>query len=689
MKYLIVGIFLLFSLLSLAQSRYEDDKSALQKAIESKNLSQVKSLISSGANVNEEGDWRETPIEWAVKSNDIAIVKYLLSKGASGKNGMDHAISNGNKAMAELLIENKFRLTYSAIYAAEENNLELLKLLVNNGAPVNESQKRKRRLFSKYYVSAIEFATENKNTEMALFLIDEGVSVHSAIDEAITNNHTDLLKALIKKGVEKDAILALAIQNSNDEIITYAVQNGANVKQKNNEGQTLLHLASAAGSLQNVKRCIEGFKIDVNTLSNLNESALMLASKTNKFLVVEYLISKSANVELENLNGETALFYTAKASSLKTFEFLVDNGANINHKSKYGNTVLIEAAKSNNSLVIMSLLNKGVNIKEENSLDFTAFHYAIGNTSKSIIDLFLENGADINTKNAESGKSLMYYAIEAEDIEKIKELKAAGAELNVLDQRGNRPRNDNKEIIMYLVENGVALNAVDSRHDSFLCAAIDDNDLELIHFLVSKGADVNQNCYFDEPPIIKGIKKKNLTIISFLVDNKANVNAIGYFDRSVAEYANKEGNQEIIAYLKDRGALTKEDKNILFQKSMRMEGELKSALNTENENALIEHLKVTKGLTIQSRLIEKLVLFVIKTENLIIMELLIENLNFDLESTLNSEKQTALIIATVNEKKQLVSYLIGKGSNVNYKDSQNKIALDYAKGKSMKRVFKN
>lgn len=689
MKHLILTLVLISSFIAIGQSNHGQDKSPLQTAIESKNIAKVKELISSGADVNEEGNWRETPIEWAIKVDDITIVKYLLSHGASSKRGMEDAIKNGNQAMVSLLIENKFYLTYSAIYAAEKNNLELLKLLVNNGAPVNESQKRKKRLFSKYYVSAIEFATENKNTEMALFLIEEGVSVHTAIDEAIANKHNDLLKTLIIKGEEKDNILAIAVKYSNDEIINYAIENGANAKQINKEGQTLLHLAAATGSISNIRRCAEEFKIDINALSNINETALMLASKTDQYLAAEYLISQEAKIEIENIKGETALFYAARGNSLKTFELLVSQGADVNHRDKDGNTVLMEATKSDKPYVISSLLQKGVDINVQNNENFTAFHYAVGKANSSSINQFLEKGADINTKNAESGESLMYLAIEQEKLDRIKELQAQGADLNVLDKRGSRPRNDNKEVIMYLVENGVSIDAVNSRHDSFLCDAIADNDLELIHFLVSKGADVNQNCYFEEPPIIKAIKKENLTIISFLVDNNADVNAIGYFDRNVAEYAEKKGNQEIITYLKEHGALTQKDKNELFQRSMQMESELKSALQAENENLLISHLKKCDGLTIQSSLIKQLVLFTCKSGNLIIMELITAKLHYDLETTLNSEKQTALFIATINDKKQLVSYLIGKGSDTIYKDKQGKTAANYAKGKDMKRVFKN
>jgi len=688
MKHFLFVLFLINAIIGTSQSRFGDDKSPLQTAIESKDLAKVKALVAKGADVNEEGRWFDNPIAWAIKSNDISIVSYLLANGANTKRGLEYAIENGNKSMVELLIENNFDLTYSAIYAAEENKLELLKLVVAHGASVKESQKRKKKLFSKYYVTAIEFATQHKNTDMALFLLEKGVTIRSAIDEAMINRHNDLLRKFVDDNKEKNTILIEAMQFSNEEIINYAVQKGADVHQKNKEGQTLLHLAAQTGNLINVARCLDKFNIDINTQSNTNETALMLATKANKMQVVEYLLARNASLDLENVNGETVLFYAARGNSLKTFELLVEKGVDINRKNKDGNTLLIEAIRSNNTLVINFLLDQNVDINEENKDHYTAFQYAIGTVNSSIIERFLEKGADINTKNVTNGTSLMYHAIEKEDLVKITELKNKGADLNALDKRGERPRNDNKEIIMYLVENGVSINAVDSRNDSFLCNAVEDNDLELVHYLISKGADVNQNCYFDEPPLIKAVKKRNMTLVTYLVENKADVNAIGYFNKNVAEYAVKEGDAEITTFLYEHGAMTKADKQVLFEKTMKMESELKSALFDKNENAIVELLKQSEGLPIQSKIMEKIALFSCENGNPIIMALLIEQVSFDFNSPLNYDKQTALFIATINEKPTVVSYLLGKGANKNSVDRSGKTASDYAKGKTLKRLFK-
>lgn len=689
MKHLILVFILINAFCVDSQSHHGDDKSPLQIAIESKDLSKVKQLVEAGEDVNLIGDWRETPIDWAIKANDIAIVKYLLSKGAAGKSGLEDAIRNNNKEMVFFLVENNFSLYQTVIYAAEKNNLEFVKLLVSKGASVNESQKRKKKLFSKYYVSAIEFATEHKNTEMALFLMENGVSNRDAINNAISNNHIELLKSLIKKGKEKDLILLLSFQSNMKEVIDYAIKNGANVLQKDEHGTSLLHIAASSGITGNVQRCIDEFKIDINSKTNESVTPLMLACEKGKIEVVQLLLGYKAELEVENNLGETAIFYSTRDRSSTAFDFLVNAGANLLHKTRSNKTILIEACIQTNSSVIKTLLNDGADIDAFDDNKRKAFNYAVGKVQKDIIQLFLDKGADINTTNAENGQSLMYIAIDDEKLDEIIRLKSLGANIDVKDRQGNRPRNDDKEIIKYLVENGADINASDSRGDSFLCNAVGSNDLELVHYLVTKGADVNQNCYFDEPPIIKAIKKESITLVTFLADNKADINAIGYFDRNVAEYAEKEGNQEIINFLKGRGALTKSGQNELYKRSMQMESDLKSALINSNENLLISHLKNAGGLPIQTSLIDKIAVLASEVGNPIILELLIDKLKFNVDSPLNYDKQTALFIATINDKPTVVSYLIGKKANLNLEDRNGKIALDYAKGKSMKRLFKN
>ena len=678
----------LLSSVAYTQNNSPEEITAIQQAIKEKNIGKVKELIAKGADVNQENKFGESPIETAIKTDQIEIVKILLSKGATSLWGMQYAAAKNNIEMVRLLINNNFDLGYSLIYAVENDNLIMVQLLLNNGAKVNISEKRRTGLFRKHYVSPIQAAVENSNKTIVNLLIDKGVPLSEAIEECFAHENNELIKALITRSGDYNAYVVRAFEHGDKSIIDFLSEHGADLKQKDDNGNTVLHL-SATSNPELVKFCIEQHKLDVNGKNNLGETPLMLAVKENKVSIVSYLLQIGASVNSANKWGETALYY-CPADDQTIFNILVQNGADVNHETLNKTTLLINAAQKKNFDLLKYLLENDAPILAVNDEGKSAFQYIVGNYrgNNDLINLFLDKGADINTKDMPSGKSLMYYAIESENLDYIKELMTKGATVNVLDAKGERPKQDDVAIIKFIIENGADINALDSWHNSFLCIAVDNNDLELAHYLVSKGINVNQNCYFDESPIIKAIKDENLVLVEFLADNNADVNAVGYFNRNVMEYAREKDNQAIIDFLKSRGAMTKEDRNELYRKSMETEHEMKSAINHKNEAQMVSLLKTAKGLVIQSSLVDKIAVFAAEQGNPVIVELLLSEMKLNIDASINSSDQNLLIIATINDKTSLVSYLINKGCIQDKIDSQNKKAMDYAESKDMRKIYK-
>ena len=145
------------------------------------------------------------------------------------------------------------------------------------------------------------------------------------------------------------------------------------------------------------------------------------------------------------------------------------------------------------------LLDNNADIFAENDQKENAFPYVVTNQNRNfnLVDRFLDAGADINSRGTRYYKSLMFLAIDQENFERINDLHARGANIDPRDNEGIRADVHDTEIIMYLIENGAEINALDDRHDSYMCIAVKENDLELAHFLISNEIDVNQNCYFN------------------------------------------------------------------------------------------------------------------------------------------------------------------------------------------------
>lgn len=662
----------------------------MQIAIESKSTSRVQTLVNNGIDINDNCTTFDSPIDLAVKGNDINMVKFLISIGATDNNTMIYAAKNNSMSLVKLLVQEKFQFGNSLIYAAENNNKEMVELLVNSGSEIDLSQKRKSGLFSRYYVSPIDRAIKNNNLEMTEYFISKGIPVQTAIDECFDLHQNDILKALIPRCNNLDELLAEAFIRANSEIIQFLLAEGANINYKDEQGNTLLHISSKEANVKNAKMLVEQFNANVNAKNDRGITPLMYAASSKNILVTNYLIEQGANLnELDN-KGESALFYSLENRSINNFTTLLNNGANPDIRSANNTTLLISAAKKNQVQAMNYLLDNSADITAENDLKENAFQYVVTNQNRNfkLVDRFLDAGADIDALGNRYFKSLMFFAIDQENLERIKALHARGANIDPRDNKGNRADIDNTEIIKYLIDNGADINALDDRHDSYMCVAVNENDLELAHYLISKDIDINQNCYFTEPPLVKAIEAENVTLVKFLVDNEADINAIGYFDRNVMEYAEKQGNQEIIDYLKSNGAMSKEDKNDLYERSMEIERNIKKAMAFSDDEKLVASLKKTKGLIIQKKLIKRVAVYAATKGNPVIFELLITELGFKLDNQINLENQTALIIATKSNETSLVDYLFHRGALLDIMDISGKTAEDYIRSKTMKKLFK-
>ena len=681
-------LMMLVCAMSYAQLHDRKDLTKLQLAILSESVDMVEELIVNGASVNHANRWGYTPMHTAISSDQLDMIKLLIDHGSNDDEGMAIAAKNKNMSIVQFLIEQKFKFEDAIVYAAENNHLRMVRLLVESGAEVDITQKRKSGIFSSYYVTPIEFAAKNGNKEMVHFFVDYGLPLSRAAHECFKLSQIDILKSLIDRSNAINTMLEQAFIHDNRPIIDYLISKNADLNLTGEAGNSMLHVLSANSNIKLARLCIEEHNLIVDARNDNQETPLMIAVRANEIELVKYLVEQGADVNAENANGETPVFYIVRNNG-EMFNYLIAQNADVSHETNNNTTLLITASRNKHFAAIRFLLENGANIEDKDEAGFTAFHHVISphDRDHEVINMFLERGADINTVSARDGKSLLYYAIEREDIERVKELVVMGANINVANREGFRPRMNDIEIIKYLVTNGADINAVDRRNDTYLCVAMYEENQELIEFLLNQGSDINKQCYFEEPPLVKAIEMSDILLVKYLVEQGAEVNAIGYAEMNVMEYAEREENTEIIAYLKGQGAMTVADKNNLYKRSIKMESNIKTAIATKNESSLAGYLKKVDGLIIQERIVKQIALFAAEEGNPIIMELIIQKFNYDLESTLLGQKQTVLTIATINDETSLVDYLINKGANVNHVDADGNLPKDYAKSEAMKNLF--
>ena len=85
-------------------------------------------------------------------------------------------------------------------------------------------------------------------------------------------------------------------------------------------------------------------------------SLLMNAALIGHEEMVQMLLQRSAEVDLQNSSGETALMHAASKGQAQMVDLLVQHGAKANLQSYSGKTALMSAAKEGHEQVVDTLL---------------------------------------------------------------------------------------------------------------------------------------------------------------------------------------------------------------------------------------------------------------------------------------------------------------------------------------------
>lgn len=673
----------------------ETEGPLLLKAIDANDLGEVKRLIAAGADVNEGDFFVDSPMKRALLGGNYEIIKLLVESGAKDRGSIYQAVSNNDMKLTKYLIENNFEIGESIVNAAENNNLEMVKFLASKGAKVDFSQKRRIGFFRKHYISPIDEAVLHNNLAMVNVLIEHGLPRLSAIESALNHGRNDLIFTLSEDLGDKGWLLLEAFTRGNDPVVNKLISQGVPPNSEDENGNSMLLIAASKGNLISVQKCLEEYNLYLFKTNNKGENALMKAAENGSPQLCEYLMEKGITVDTQNNKGETALFYALSDNSHTAFDLLMEKGANINHKSLDGNTLLIKAAILEHSNAMIYLLSLDADVLHENKEGRTAFYFVVLNHKgflsheNQLQNTFIEAGADINTKGR-NGETILFQQIEKGKFDRVKELVEKGADPNTRNEKGERPACRESQIIQFLINNGADINATDNWDNTYLCEAVKQNDLELAHFLINQGIDVNKRCYFDEQAIIKAIKGENLAFVQFLTENGADLEALGYFKKSVMDYAQETANTEIISYLRSKGAMTKEEKNEQYTVSLKVESEIKAALIADDLESVIAIMSEEKVIILQEKVVQNIAYVAAKQGHSQMMnKLLSDDVNFDINSTLNNIGQTALFIATMYAQDDIVLDLLAKGADPNQLDINGKTAADYVYKKSTKKIFKN
>jgi ankyrin repeat protein len=292
---------------------------------------------------------------------------------------------------------------YLLYYAILYNKLDIVKLLIDNGAKIDILDSEERSLL---YLS-IKYAYD-KITE---YLLEKN-------KEFIGINILDI------KDKQKKIPLHYAIQKKNINMINKLLEYNSNVNSYDINGYNSLHLAVFTRDINIVKNIIK-YISNINAKTTSGETALHLSINLRLTNISELLIDNNININIQDYTHEfSVIHYVATINQIDLLQILIKKNININCQDVFGNTALHYAFIEENYNIATELIkldNLNYNLWNINAK--LPFHIFLENYDESNIGLFekMIEKTNLNIKDY-NGNSCLFYIINLDLWKKYKNI---------------------------------------------------------------------------------------------------------------------------------------------------------------------------------------------------------------------------------------------------------------------------
>lgn len=409
-----------------------------------------------------------TPLHWAVRNNDTALVERLIRAGADVK------------------ATNRYGIAPIAL-ACESGGAAIVEKLLAAGVSANAT--------GPYGETALHTCAHSGKVDAAKVLMAHGASLDAGdswrgqtpLMWAAAQSHPEMMRALIEAGADV---------NARSTIIAWERQRTSEPRDKwlPPGGLTPMLFAAREGCVGCIKVLLSA-GADANIVDPDQYSPLVLALVNGHFDVAGALIDAGANLDMQDKVGRTALWAAVDAHTMPTsnrpspretddtlgsmdiIKKLLEKGANVDvplraqipYRTKLdrggdgvlgpGTTPLLRAAKAGDVAVITMLLEKGANPRAA--------------TTRGSVNAIMM-AANVSAREEDmTGRN----KTQKEAIESIRLLLAAGTDINGVDTQGRSAAHGAAmwgwtDVVRFLHENGLKLDIKDKRGYTALDTAL-------------------------------------------------------------------------------------------------------------------------------------------------------------------------------------------------------------------------
>eukprot|EP01084_Bolivina_argentea_P206525 352593_1 len=257
---------------------------------------------------------------------------------------------------------------------------------------------------------------------------------------------------------------------------------------------------------------IEHGVLDINQCDNSGESILHKLATNNNHEIMEALVKRNINPNLQDSNADTALMIACEKKFSDIIEMLLKCGADPNIANISGITPLVACIGDKYNAGVELLIQFGADVnkinqhEKENRLA-TALYYATRKKNKGAVALLLNAGAD-PTVISSNGQTLLHIAIDQSQLEILKLIyESISNKMNedelyaLVNYRDNDGKtalctacydDGMKSYVEFLMDTAKCdINVVDNEGKCALYTAIDNYTTEIAKMLINSGSNVD------------------------------------------------------------------------------------------------------------------------------------------------------------------------------------------------------
>jgi len=497
----------------------DENETVIFSAIKYEQYDIIKLLVDRGANVNHKNKQNKIPLGTVMyRKNCSQLFEYLISDEIDfqeldrhGKSLFHYSITSGNTDVFNYIMDNVENIDINLL-DKQQNTPLMLAVYFKNIDFVLKILERKPNIEYRNarLENALYIAVEKNSYKIAKLLLENGAKVDNSNIEinrkmlfnAVTSYR--IIQLLIKNGFEINNYiintpnkygnypLSIATRHRKLSSIRFLLANNANPYMNNSNHNlplqeiTVGYYNNRFENFKKVIECYEDYGVDINELNENGEDLLFCVisrSYNTSYLeeIIKFLIEeKGADVNIKNNNGVSFLMYLVSKNniSLELVKYLVEERhCDIDDKDFEGNNILMYALRKGNKKIYNYFLDKCQDFSYKNDLGTNLLMSAVLNADLDTFDILIDKGVPLNDVDDEGRNAFFYMFYGIDFIKHINYYESCF---------GNMFRK--RKLFKYLVELGIELNQQDNKGRNILFYI---KDLETMEFAVEHGIDIH------------------------------------------------------------------------------------------------------------------------------------------------------------------------------------------------------